>query len=1025
MRTSVLISRIGRLIETAGDDTPESATFGDGAELAEEYAAKVNEANKRLEAVIAAADSRSIGDAIRILSEEPSLLEEVSALDFIQFPDWENLCAMNGWHTPPKIDRKMTQRAVAIGETKDAISPFLSMYKKAIRVNNMRLAVKSLRRLVDLDHSQNWTENLRQSERRLQSLIVDEFRAARKDGKTDVCERLAQELLDGTWKEGLTVTGVDEIKAYLRQREAERREIEGREDLEILRLCLNGKWNRKLASSLVRSIDGFLAKNWTISVEDRRIVEACRMRCAKEIEQEVAENRWRGANENLHAAIQKEDCAAIRAALASPEFLDRDPREDLLKQARGFLEQTEAARRRRRVQIIVGSLLVVLVVLSISGCWLRQRSILRRCENEARDLAYLEVQAKDRPHYAIERITSTLARLKAEEPAVYSDSKINQFETRLQTLVANNRERTNQLSLAIDELEWMRERNWTNGVGAASVEGTIAKVESLLSKDDNISRSRFLELKESWVDYCKRETTKCRNRAENFLKTLVSHLGIITNRLKSELAKDELNREVQNCRDTIGEWKSVHGQYAEDLTDQLAESEKAFNDAIEEQEKYTEALKRLIAATNAVDILEAREEIVYIYGNYAETRFLKPMDIELEEVKDILSPCPTAIQDYLKDGISQEEFQKFIKEKVSVIADSPEYYSLYGIIQGGDYTRKVIAISEGRPDINRPDYERRWQASNGKGRVLDVARCTMVSKMGVGDRKSRAFLMPSSDEMRTVVEITEREQLSPASFEREILRLIENHLAASHKPGYVAEQEQMAKNYNPTEEWWSPYRRVQFLSWYMRWLKDDLKLMPNDRKITDWYEELDKLATDVAVDGVDESLSWICIGDPRIRRRTIECAKLLNRMPPDWVDRYRTLREEKKCFSAISGWKIVPAGKVIFDPFTTSYQENSNNVEVLAAHVSNDHPLYALRKQEGRTVLLRAFEQGKSCRWRKCAEVEQSKDGYILGEPLYHVMSSERYIDVKKELLEMASRVGIKKNDPRFLQIPIYWNGGK
>ena len=93
MRTNVLISRISRLVETVGES-------GEGALLADEYATAVNKANRRLEAVIAAADAKSISDAIRLLNEEPPLLEEISTLDFFQLQDWESLCDMNGWKNP-------------------------------------------------------------------------------------------------------------------------------------------------------------------------------------------------------------------------------------------------------------------------------------------------------------------------------------------------------------------------------------------------------------------------------------------------------------------------------------------------------------------------------------------------------------------------------------------------------------------------------------------------------------------------------------------------------------------------------------------------------------------------------------------------------------------------------------------------------------------------------------------------------------------------------------------------------------
>ena len=105
MRSNVLISRICRLIETAGSSGNDSA-------LAEEDASAVAKANARLESVIAAVDAKSISDAIRLISEDPPLLEEVSTLDFFQLQDWDSLCDMNGWRIPPKIGLLETMRKV-------------------------------------------------------------------------------------------------------------------------------------------------------------------------------------------------------------------------------------------------------------------------------------------------------------------------------------------------------------------------------------------------------------------------------------------------------------------------------------------------------------------------------------------------------------------------------------------------------------------------------------------------------------------------------------------------------------------------------------------------------------------------------------------------------------------------------------------------------------------------------------------------------------------------------------------------
>lgn len=1020
MRTGLLISRISRLVETAG-------AFGDGSALAEEYASAVNVANSRLEAVVAAADAKSISDAIRLLSEDPPLLEEVSALDFFQLSDWESLCDMNGWRTPPKIDKQLMERAVEIGDAQGAIEPFLAMYKKAVRVNNVRLAVKSLRRLVDLDHSQDWSRNLKQSEKQLQALIVEEFLKAQKDGQDEACDRLAQELLDGVWIDGIAAKGAEDVRRYRTKRESEKRDADGRENITILEKCLNEKWDRKLAFSLVQAIDGFVEKGWIIPEKDRGVVDACRMRCAKEFEQEEAEKRWREVNEKLHAAIQKEDCEAIREALSAPEFLDRDPMEEMLCQAQGILDHAEAARKRKTYQMVAIAFLAILSVLGVSGWWLKQKLIARRCEGEAEKLAYLERQAREKPKYAIEGIAASLAKLKDDDPEVYGNPKINQFETRLKALVAENSGRTNQITGVLVELEQMNSQAWSNVVEYASVTSRLGRVESLLVKDDDDYRTRFFAVKNSWIEYVERREKENHDRATKFQATLVSHLQTITERLGKELARASLKKEVANCQASLEEWKSVHSKYAEELSGELAATEKSFNDAVEEQRVYVKSLEKLTAANDAIGVLEGRNELIESHGNYPEIKHLRPLEVGVIDVKDVLSPQPAAIKAYLdslRGGISQDEFDNFIKENVAIIADSPEYYSLYGLTGKNDSSGKIVAVAKGKPDLEKPSYETSWKISCDSGELLSFYKKSVVKELKSKDGAT-SFLMPSSDEMKSVVEIANRNNLSISMLENELLKRIDGHLQKAHENGYVADEEKFAKMSNPIRGWMSPYRRVQFVAWYMRWLKEDLKVMPNDGQLVRWYNELDQLASDVQVDGVDESLAWICVWEDRVKRRMVDCAKLLNRMPVDWVDKYRALKKSGRELSAISGWKVEYAGVVKFDPLDPVFEKDPERVSVTAPNVATDHPLYVLRKIEGRLVLVRAFEPGKKSPWRKCAEIERTKEGYLLGEPLYHVFSGGKYIDVNEELAAIAKRAGVSENDSRLKKIPLFYNGGK
>ena len=1024
MRTNILVSRISRLVETAG----ESVKSGDGAALAEEYAAAVDKVNNRLESVIAAADANSISDAIRLVSEDPPLLEEISTLDFFQLQDWENLCDMNEWRIPPKIDKQMMERAAEIGEAKDAIAPFLSMYKKAVRVNNVRLAVKSLRRLADLDSSQDWSRNLAQSERQLQSLIVDEFTAAESAGENEACDSLARELLDGTWKDGLSAAGVSKVRGYWEKREAEKRDVEGREDIEILKKCLNGKWDRKLALLLVQSIDKFVEKGWKIPAECQSVVGECRARCAHELEEEEREQRWREVNETLHAAIQREDCAAIRDALSVPEFLDRDPMDDMLDQSQDILDHAEAMQRRKTRLIAMSALLAVLSVLGVSGWWLKNKMFVGRCEDEAARLANFDKQSKENPRHAINGMAECLDVLKKNEPEVYAYPKVAQFETRLKALVAENLSRTNQIASLLAELERMNAQSWSNAVETASVTGRISQVESLLAKDDVEFRRRLFSVQGSWNDAVERKEKRERDRAEKFQATLVAHLAVVTDRLKKELARVELNKEVVECQASIKEWKDIHAKHAEDIEAKLAEAEKAFNDAlVEHQQAYTNALAKLCDAKDAVIVLEARRELVESFGNYPEVKALKPLQISLEEARDVISVEPAAVKAFVKaarGGISQSEFDAFLKDSVRIIADSPQYYSLYGLVGKNDRNGKIVAVSKGKPDFERPSYETSWKITCEKGELMSFGRKEIVKELKAKDGAD-AVLMPSSDEMRTLVEVASRANITLGAFENEVLNVIKQHMRSVHVSGYIETERRMATYYNPVRGWMSPYRRVQFLAWYMRWLREDLKVMPNDRELMQWHDRLETLANPVVVDGIPEALAWICIWDDRVRRRMKECAELLNKMPVNWVERYRAIKAANRAFAVIEGWKVSYAGKVKFDPLDPKFVKESDAIMVDAPNVEVNHPLYVLRKVEDRLVLLRAFEPGKKSPWRMCFDVSRTKEGYVLGEPLYHVFAKGKYIDVRDEIESIAKKSGIDMSDKRLSNIPLFTNGGK
>ena len=1008
MRSSILISRISRLVETAG-------AAGDGATLASLYAEAVRKVNARMEAVVTAADAKGASDAVRILSEEPPLIEEVSTLDFFQLSDWENLCDMQGWEIPPKIDKGLTERVVEIAENKDAIAPFLAMYKKAVRVNNVRLAVKSLRRLADIDKSQDWRRNLKQSERQLQDVILAEFRKAETDEDR---ERLAQELLDGVWSEGLVAKGTEEVRAYRDRREAERRAQLGKEDLTILKRCHDEKWDRKLAFSMVQAIDALVEKGWRVPDEETAVLADCRARCAREFEAEEKERRWKEVNEQLHSAIQQENCEAIRDVLSLPEFLDRDPEGGLLQQARDVIEHAEAARRRKTMQIAVFAFLGVLAVAGVSGWWLRQKMFQKRCADEVVKLEYLEKKAKETPSHSIVLMTSELAKLKSDEPDVYAYPNVNTFEGRLAAMIASNLSRTNGIVSTLVELERLQAAEWQDADAGGTVTGRMEAVTRALVKEDADYWSRLLAVQNAWQDHVNKVEADKKAQATKFHAMLVSRLETVSARLKKELAREDLDREVKNCRDAIEEWRKVHCENAADLDAALTEVETKFNAAVEAQAVYKEALEKLASARTAEETLVARKALIDYYGNYPEVKALAPLDVAADEVKDILEGKSAAMEQFaasLKRGLSSEEFASFLETGVRILAEADEYYSLFALMTKDDPTGKIVAVSKGKPKLTKPSYESKLTISSNGG-ILRYLERDMVDEMKTS-AKVAEFEMPSSEEITTVVDLANKEGVSSAQFERELLRLIDRHIKAAHQPKYVEDEAARVSRSNPYKGWMCAYRRVQLLKFYLLWLKEDMKLLPDsDPRFDRWYRRADDLSQSITVKGIDDGLAWLCFWNERVQERNAACAKFLSELPMDWLKHYKEAREKENKRREVTGWKVEFAGKIKFDPRDAGYLKHPDAIIPVVLNANNDHPLYVLRRVVGKETLVKAFEKGEKAPWKMCSDV-QRHGGYNLGEPLYHVLAGGRFINVAEELEKLLGK--------GTAGIPLFAEGGK
>lgn len=1009
MKSTILISRIMRVIETEG-------AVGEGASLAEDYSAAVRQVNSRLEAVQASIDAKQVSDAVRMMEDSPRLLDEIGTLDFNQLPDWEVLCTRNNWTPPLKLDKALLERVLMLNESTEVVEPFLRMYRKAVRTNNNKLAVQSLRRLVQIDHSQNWKVNLVQAEEAVQKQLVTDFRAAKASGNADETDRLSQELVETNWSEPPTSKGVEEIRLYIAEKEAKQRNVEGTEDLSIIRRCMNENWNRHLAFSMLQAVDGLVEKGFILPTADRDIVDACRKRCADEMEAEEKERRWKELCEQLHAAIQQENTSAIRDVLSAPEFLDREPDPELIKQAQLVIQHEEAARKRKMLQIAVCAMAGLLAVLGVSGWWLKQKLFNDRCEGEAIKLATLQKGA-----HAVDRLTEALRRLQAEDPDVYADPRVNVFDGKLKTMRSQMNVRTNEIASVLAELKSLRDSKW--GENVDSVTSRIARVEAIIAKDDDAFRADFLAIKVAWSEHCEEVDSANRNAATKFHETLVSHVKVVADRLKSELISDALTKEVAACKSAIDEWKRVHAQHVPSLEGAVDEAEKSLGEAENMQHNLQEAINKIKSAATAKEFLTARKTLVEFYSGYPFVKAIGTHPITAEDAAAVVDGSSAEQKTYellLKSGVDEATFKTFITDNVASLAEIPSYYSLYGIAMNGGNRQSYFAMSKGKPQIKKPSYDANFQID---GELLDFGKGEMVQQMTRKANYGRPFYksLSSSDEIKNVVDLAGQTSLSLSKFEQEIIKIIAGHLKEAGAKDFLKnEVDVYGKQYGFAVDRYPAIRRVQLLQLYFTWLRDDLKVMPHDGTFSRWFDRVENLAQPVRVDNIPEDLTWTCMRENRVRQRNSECAKLLAQMASNkFIEEYRAWKSSRIELRRLIDWKIEYAGSNTFDPYDARWvKDHSSVLPSILANIRRDHPLYVLRRENGRLVLKRALVPYKNgTAW--AIATGMSKE-FVTGDPLFQVSSDGKYIDAEETIRGVLSGIPAATAKQFAAKIPLF-----
>lgn len=924
MRATVLVSRIVRVIETDG-------AVGDGAALADEYDRAIRQVNSRLEEVHAAVEAKQLSDAVRIMEMEPRLIDEISTLTFRQLPEWKMMCARCRWQTPVSLDKSLLDRVLLLSESSEVVEPFLRMYRKAVMTNNHALALQSLRRLSAVDKSQDWSENLAQTEEVVLRGMVVAFRAAKEKGDDEAMQRIAQEFAENVWTGNAKVQGLVELRAFLAEKAAGQRDAVGREDIGILRKCDEGEWKRPLVFSMLQSLDGIIEQGWRVPDDAADVVERCRRRCAEEMEAEEREAQWNDASANLSAAMEAGDAAGVREALAAPVFQLRPPEEKSLAAAKAVLAKAAKAARMKQLAIAACVLVAVGVLFGVSAIFVRLWLIGQRRDAE---IVKLEALAK-KPH-AIERLAAALAAIKSKDPDVYGEEGVRQFEDVLRGLREAALVRTNELAKIVADLSEREASQW-EGLAEAELTQKLGRADEIMTADDAAFAARFAELRQSYF-----------RRIDELAMSLHDRAVAELERIRQSAEKWNVAGKLANPDGApfkeIAQWRREHGVKEYELAAELSKIEKSIRAKLErdaalrhEISTFDEKYRIPQSQCDASEIVDFRTRLSGEYGDYEEVSQLVRLDVNGDEAAAFLARANKGDDD--GGPVSDKAFASFLRDSVLILKEAPSYFSLYGLYlqtegawRGADAPKYYFAAAKGEPKLVRQGG--RWRVD---GELLDIGAIVQHKSLVGGTEKPRKDELPSAAEIKGIVGAV-RSDMSVAEFEGVLLRAIAVHLKAAKDKEFL-KVETVEDGLPLMQGRYPAIRRVQLVNLYFSWLHDDMNVMPDTHELTQWRLRLAKLAQSVLIDGVDDDMTWLCLKNQRVNARNKECANLLAEMSRKKVlETYKTHRKAMISLGRIMRWNVECVGAI---PVSG------------AAPRLDAAPHYLLRRKDAKIELLR------------------------------------------------------------------------
>ena len=441
-----LIYEIRNLIETPGEPSLERL-----APLAASYSQRCEDVNTRLRECNQLLRQGLRSEALERAMHEPTVIEQVSILDFPERAPFLEACLTADVEPPPKLLTDVANKLQEAAETERVLSALLRKHRLlALARSPLSKRILTLRQIAEADESNKlWQRDLNKFEQARHQQIQVEADQAYRGGDLNTLANLHRELDDKGWTQKPPTALVEWVRQATRQLNAARagallrelvpqlvaayehddlpRGIELHEQWNACRQAIGGDSLPPELSQAVAPAIGWIDQHQAGRKLEQKYAEA-----AAEFEQALDQQVGLTRLGSLHARL-----AAFDRPIAEP-----------LETRYQSLERDARRRRRRRVTLVGAVATLALVIVGggagVGMYYVRQSQVI--ADHVQTVTRMVEQQRIGEAH-------AYLAHLNDDDAKVAELPEIRALETRVLAIVEQQRTRREEVSRALNDVE--------------------------------------------------------------------------------------------------------------------------------------------------------------------------------------------------------------------------------------------------------------------------------------------------------------------------------------------------------------------------------------------------------------------------------------------------------------------------------------------------------------------------------------------------------------------------------------------